>query len=370
MPSLFDPYNLGPIHLANRIVMAPMTRSRARNPALAPDADTARYYAQRAGAGLIVTEGAPISVEGRGWAFTPGIHTPEQIAGWRSVADAVHAKNGVIFAQIWHVGRANHVSLQPNRQAPVSSVDSQAQGAVSFSYDEAGNPAFLPQSKARALETYEIQRVTDDFVRAAQNARIAGLDGVELHAANGYLFEQFINGALNNREDRYGGASIENRLRFTLETVDAVTAAIGGERTGIRLSPFGRYNDMHPFEGEDETWLALAAELSKRPLAYVHLSDQQTLGAQAIPDGFIDKFRRAYSGTLMVAGGYTGKSGQAVLDAGRADLIAIGRPFISNPDLVERLRNGWPLTEPDRATFYHGGHHGYIDYPAWEPVTA
>jgi 2,4-dienoyl-CoA reductase-like NADH-dependent reductase (Old Yellow Enzyme family) len=210
--------------------------------------------------------------------------------------------------------------------------------------------------------------VSDDFVQAARNARAAGLDGVELHAANGYLFEQFINGTLNSRDDRYGGPSIENRLRFTLETVDAVASAIGRERTGIRLSPFGRYNDMPPFNGELETSLTLAAELTKRDLAYVHISDQATLGAQAIPGGIIDKFRRAYSGTLILAGGYLLDSGQAALDAGLADLIAIGRPFISNPDLVERLRNGWPLVVPDRSTFYHGGRKGYIDYPPFKAV--
>jgi N-ethylmaleimide reductase len=363
MHSLFDPYDLGPIRLANRIVMAPMTRSRARNAALAPDADTALYYAQRASAGLIVTEGAPITVQGRGWAFTPGIHTAEQIAGWRGVTDAVHAKGGVIFAQIWHVGRANHVSLQENGQMPVSSVDTQAKGVVSFSFDEAGNPAFLPQSEARALKSDEIAAVTDDFVQAAISSRIANMDGVELHAANGYLFEQFINGALNTRRDRYGGNSVENRLRFTLETVDAVTAKIGNGRTGVRLSPFGRYNDMHPFKGEGETWLTLAGELSRRGLAYVHISDQATLGEQAIPEGFVDKFRRAYTGTLILAGGFTGESAQAALDAGRADLIAFGRPFISNPDLVERLRNGWPLAPADRGTFYQGGRNGYVNYP-------
>jgi 2,4-dienoyl-CoA reductase-like NADH-dependent reductase (Old Yellow Enzyme family) len=366
MPSLFDPYDLGPIRLANRIVMAPMTRSRVRNAALAPDSNVALYYAQRAGAGLIVTEGVPISVEGRGWAFTPGIYTPEQIAGWRGVTDAVHAKGGVIFAQIWHNGRASHVSHQKDRRAPVSSVDTQAHGVVSFAFDDSGEPAFLPQSKPRALKIDEISRLTNDFVQAARNAMAAGFDGIELHAANGYVFEQFINGALNTRDDRYGGAPVENRLRFTLETVDAVTAAIGGERTGIRLSPFGRYNDMHPFEGEAETWLTLAAELSNRALAYVHISDQTTLGERGIAEAFLDQFRQTYSGTLIVAGGYVGANGQAALDAGRADQIAIGRPFISNPDLVERLRNGWPLTEPDRATFYQGGDRGYIDYPTCE----
>jgi N-ethylmaleimide reductase len=368
MSSLFDPYHLGPIQLRNRAVMAPMTRSRVRNAALAPDADVALYYAQRAGAGLIVTEGVPVSLQGYGWAFTPGLFTAEQIAGWRGVADAVHSENGVIFAQLWHVGRASHVSLQEGGQAPVSSVDTQGHGVVSFAYDEAGNPDFLPQSKPRPLHLNEIARVSDDFVQAARNARAAGLDGVELHAANGYLFEQFINGTLNSRDDRYGGPSIENRLRFTLETVDAVAAAIGRERTGIRLSPFGRYNDMPPFNGELETSLTLAAELTKRDLAYVHISDQATLGAQAIPGGIIDKFRRAYSGTLILAGGYLLDSGQAALDAGLADLIAIGRPFISNPDLVERLRNGWPLVVPDRSTFYHGGRKGYIDYPPFKAV--
>src|SRR5262245_27906289 len=267
MPSLFDPYDLGPIRLTNRIVMAPMTRSRARNAAIAPDADTALYYSQRAGAGLIVSEGVPVSVEGRGWAFAPGIYSPEQIDGWRRVTDAVHANRGVIFAQVWHNGRASHVSHQENCQAPVSSVGTQARGVVSFAFDAEGNAAFLPQSKPRALRVDEVSRVTGDFVQAARNAIAANFDGVELHGANGYIFEQFINGALNTRNDSYGGPSIENRLRFTLETVDAVVAAIGGERTGIRLSPFGRYNDMDPFEDEIETWLTLAAELSSRKLA-------------------------------------------------------------------------------------------------------
>jgi 2,4-dienoyl-CoA reductase-like NADH-dependent reductase (Old Yellow Enzyme family) len=363
MPSLFDPYDLGPIRLRNRIVMAPMTRSRARNPAIAPDADTALYYAQRAGAGLIITEGVNISVEGRGWAFAPGIYSPEQIAAWRRVTDAVHARGGRIFAQIWHNGRASHVSHQENCQPPVSSVDTQARGVISFAFGAEGKPAFLPQSKPRALRLDEIPRVIGDFVQAARNAIAANFDGIELHGANGYIFEQFINGALNTRNDRYGGPSIENRLRFASETVGAVVAAIGGERTGIRLSPFGRYNDMHPFDDEAETWLTLATELSSRKLAYVHISDQTTLGEESIPDDFLKKFRHAYTGTLILAGGYLRANGQAALDADLADLIAIGRPFISNPDLIERLRNNWPLNEPDRATFYTAGSQGYVDYP-------
>jgi N-ethylmaleimide reductase len=369
MPSLFEPYALGPIHLANRIVMAPMTRSRARNPMLAPDSDTALYYAQRASAGLIVTEGALISAEGRGWAFAPGMHTPEQIAGWRAVTAAVHAKGGKIFAQIWHVGRASHLSLQADGKPPVSSVATQTEGAVSYGFDASGRLAYLPQSKPRALRIDEIPERTADFVQAARNAIGAGFDGVELHGANGYLFEQFINGALNNRNDAYGG-SIRNRLRFTLETVDAVVTAIGKARTGIRLSPYGRYNDMRSFSDEAETWLSLASQLAKRDLAYVHISDQTTLAGTGIPPGFLKEFRQTYTGTLIVAGGYLRDTGQAVLDAGDADLIAIGRPFISNPDLVERLRDGRSLTEPDRATFYDGGPHGYVDYPTSPSRTA
>src|SRR5262245_10624498 len=263
MPSLFDPYDLGPIRLSNRVVMAPMERSRARNAAMAADANTALYFAQRAGAGLIITGSASISIEGHGWGFAPAIFTPEQVDAWRRVTEAVHANGGIIFAQLRHAGRATHTSIVGG-QPPVSSVERQSRNTITFAIDADGDPAMLPQSKPRALRTGEIPRVTLEFVQAARNAIAAGFDGVEIHAANGYLFDQFINGALNTRDDRYGGPALENRLRFTLETVDAVIAAIGSERIGIRLSPFGRYNDMPPFEGEAETYLTLAAELSRR----------------------------------------------------------------------------------------------------------
>ena len=330
MTSLFEPYALGTILLKNRIVMAPMTRSRVRNEALAPDADTALYYAQRAGAGLIVTEGLAISEAARGWAFVAGIHTPEQIVAWKPVTAAAHAKDGKIFAQLWHVGRASHVSLQRDRQPPLGVSDVQS-GAVSFSFDEDGNLAFQQQSKPRILTLGEIPQIMDEFVRAARNAIAAGFDGVEIHAANGYLFEQFISGWLNTRTDRYGGASIENCSRFTLETVDAVTAAIGNRRVGIRVSPFGRYNDMHAFSDEAETWLAAAHELSARKLAYLHMSDQTTMGQETIPSSFMEEFRQAYDGTLILAGGFQMDNGQAAIDQGLANLIAIGRPFIANP---------------------------------------
>lgn len=362
MSSIFDPFQLGPVSLKNRIVMAPMTRSRAMSHD--PDDDTVLYYAQRAGAGLVVTEGTPISQEARGYAYTPGIHSPAQVAGWRRVTDAVHAKGGKIFSQLWHVGRQSHVTLQPSGGAPVSSADVAADVAV-WGFDASGVACYLPASKPRPLGTDEIARVVSDIVAAARNAMEAGFDGIEIHAANGYLFEQFINGALNTRTDRYGG-SIENRLRFVLEALDAITEAIGGSRTGIRVAPFGRFGDMHPFADEEDTWLALADAFSVRQLAYVHLSDQETLGAEAIPAGFVDRFRKRYHGRLVLAGGFEKDTAQAALDAGRADLIAIGRPFIANPDLVERYRNGWPVAVPDRSLFYTGGKRGYVDYPAYK----
>ena len=368
MPSLFKPYAMGPIRLANRIVMAPMERSRARNPGMAPDANTAVYYAQRASAGLIITGSISISIEGHGWGFAPAIFTPEQVNAWRRVTAAVHAKGGVIFAQLRHAGRATHTSLVGG-QPPVSSTDAQAQNTITFAIDTEGKPAMLPQSKPRALRTDELPRITSEFVQAARNAMAAGFDGVEIHAANGYLFDQFINGTLNTRDDRYGGRSIQNRLRFTLDTLDEVTAAIGSERTGIRLSPFGRYNDIPPFEDEAETYLTLARELSRRKLAYLHMSDQTKWVEDAsIPEGFLEELRRAYEGTLILAGGYLRENGQAALDAGHADLIAIGKPFLANPDLVDRLCNHWPLNEPDRATFYSAGPKGYTDYPHYQPI--
>lgn len=368
MSKIFEPFQLGPIRLRNRIVMAPMTRSRAVSHD--PDDDTVLYYAQRAGAGLIITEGTPISEEGRGYAYTPGIYSRAQVAGWRRVTDAVHARGGTIFSQLWHVGRQSHVSLQPDGGAPVSSADVAAKVSV-WGFDAAGVACYLPASQPRALGTDEMARVVADIVAAARNAMEAGFDGIEIHAANGYLFEQFINGALNTRIDRYGG-SIENRLRFVLEALDAITDAIGEMRTGIRVAPFGRFGDMHPYPDEEETWLAVADAFSERRLAYVHLSDQETLGAEAIPAGFVDKFRARYDGRLVLAGGFEKDSAEATLDAGRADLIAIGRPFIANPDLVERYRNGWPVAIPDRALFYTGGRRGYVDYPAYEsaPVSS
>ncbi|MFM0616310.1 alkene reductase [Paraburkholderia nemoris] len=365
MSELFTPYDLSGLALPNRLVMAPMTRSRAASGV--PDDDTALYYQQRASAGLIISEGIPISREGVGFLFNPGLYTDEQQAAWSKVTAAVHEKGGRIFAQLWHVGRLSHASLQENNGAPVSAVPRRAENSSAYAWVEEGSPGQVPASEPRALTASEIKRVTADFVRAAQRAIAAGFDGVELHGANGYLFEQFINGELNTRQDMYGG-SIQNRLRFLLETLDALAEEVGANRVGARLSPFGRLYDMRPYPDEAETWVTAASELDARRLAYVHLSDQLTIGAESMPDGFASRFCSAYKGTLIVAGGFDKTGADAALRKGGVDLVGFGRPFIANPDLVERLQNGWPLTEADRATFYglHGSR-GYTDYPRYAP---
>jgi N-ethylmaleimide reductase len=367
MTKLFKPYDLAGLPLRNRIVMAPMTRARAANNT--PDAATALYYRQRASAGLIITEGAPISEEGRGYLFTPGIYNSEQVTGWRRVTDEVHEVGGKIFIQLWHVGRVSHTSLQPQSNKPVSSSVIRATTSHAFAYNEKGEPGNVPTSEPQALSLLQIKRVTADFVRAARLAMDAKFDGVEIHGANGYLFEQFINSSANDRTDEYGG-SIDNRLRFLLETVDAMTSAIGGKHVGVRISPFGRLSDMTSFPDEAETWLALAQEFSERTLAYVHLSDQLTLGATRIPAGFPQTFRQNFTGTLMAAGGFNKETGEAALQSGELDLVAIGRPFIANPDLVERFKNDWPLTADDKASYYGLTERGYTDFQPYAKVMA
>lgn len=364
MERLFTPCKAGDAELVNRVVMAPMTRSRATVGDTA-DALTAKYYQQRATAGLIITEGSQISVQGQGYLFTPGIYNDAQVQGWQQVTQAVHEAGGKIYIQLWHVGRISHHSLQRDGQSPVSSVAVKANNSTCYARNENGQPGPVPVSEPRALSVAEIHAIVQDYVQAAKNAIDAGFDGVEIHAANGYLLEQFINGGLNTRQDEYGGPDPEHRLRFVLEVTDAISAAIGAGKTGVRLAPFGRLFDMHPFEGEEETWLLLAEKLSKRSLSYVHLSDQQTLGEQAIPAGFTDTFRAAYDGTLIIAGGFDKQRAEAYLQQGKADLIGFGRPYIANPDLAERLANDWPLNDVNRETMYGGDEQGYTDYPFW-----
>jgi 2,4-dienoyl-CoA reductase-like NADH-dependent reductase (Old Yellow Enzyme family) len=361
MKSLFAPYDLAGLHLPNRVVMAPMTRARATD--TIPPESMATYYAQRAGTGLIITEGAQVSAQGRGYVATPGIHTPAQVAGWKRTTDAVHRAGGRIFIQLWHVGRVSHTSLQDHQQAPVSPVAVAAADTTVWGYGDDGQPAPWPASAPTALDIAGIQGIVADFRQAARNAMAAGFDGVEIHAGNGYLFEQFINAGLNSREDRYGGTPVANRLRLLLETVDAVADAVGSARVGVRITPFAHLNDLHAFAGEQATWLALAHALSQRDLAYVHASDQ---GEPA----FQRAFRDAYRGTLIVAGGFTAETAQRALEEGLTDLAVFGRPFIANPDLVERMRHGWPLAQAGREAYYGAGTHGYTDYPPYRPSGA
>lgn len=365
MTSLFSPYQMADTPLANRIVMAPMTRSR--NPDCIANALTAQYYAQRASAGLIVTEGTPVTPSGQGYVGVPGIWSQAQVAGWKLVTDQVHAAGGCIFAQIWHVGRMSHSSLQPDGGAPVSASAvpvADSPYSMSFITLPDGSTARAAPTPPRALETQEVEQLVQAFADGAANAIAAGFDGIEIHAANGYLFEQFLNPNVNQRTDKYGG-SRENRARFTLEVVDAIVARIGAGKVGIRLAPNGFVFDMRAYEDNEQTYLYLARELDARGIAYLHLSDNGTADGQphAIDDALLAKFRAAFRPTLILAGKMTGERAQQLVDAGLIDLPAFGQPFISNPDLVTRLRDGIALAEPDRDTYYGGDEHGYTDYP-------
>jgi 2,4-dienoyl-CoA reductase-like NADH-dependent reductase (Old Yellow Enzyme family) len=281
------------------------------------------------------------------------------------VTKAVHDAGGRIFAQIWHVGRVSHQSLQPDEDAPEGPTSEQPEDATCFAYDENGNPGNVATSRPRALDVDGIARVREAFVQAAVHAREARMDGVEIHGANGYLFDEFLNSVVNSRSDTYGG-SVENRCCFLLETVDAVADAIGAERTGVRISPNGRFNAMPEDPEMEATFLHLAAELNRRGIAYLHINDQATFGMPAIPEGLIPKLRAVFRGPIILCGGYDAPRAQAAIDEGLADLVAFGVPYLANPDLPARLENGWPLNEADRDTFYGGGEKGYTDYPAYQ----
>lgn len=372
MTDLFAGFDLAGLPLNNRFVMAPMTRSRA--PDDIANEQVALYYTQRATAGLIVTEGTPISREGQGYLFNPGIFSPEQIAGWRLTTQSVHAVGGRIFAQLWHVGRVSHISIQRDGASPVSATSRVARGATAFGYDEHGKPGFVQASAPRPLQTDEVARVVADFAQAAANAIAAGFDGVEIHGANGYLFEQFTNPLVNDRTDGYSAATIGNRLRFTLEVVDAVCARIGSHRVGIRISPYGQLFDMPHYNDMDELYTAMAAELAGRTIAYVHVMDQGgfVMGDSKVAS-FADRFHRLLlelrrtlgTTALILAGGMTLERAQHLVDEGIIDLAGFGQAYIANPDLVARLAHGLSLAAPKRETFYGGGAEGYIDYPAY-----
>jgi N-ethylmaleimide reductase len=356
---LFSPFTLGDLHLPNRVVMAPMTRSRAGIGA-APTALNATSYAQRASAGLIIAEGSQICAEGQGYLRTPGIYTPAQTEGWRAVTQAVHARGGRIFLQLWHVGRASHPD---NRETGTRAVAPSAIAAPVQIYTAAGlQPAPVPH----ALSSTDIAQVIAAYAQAARHAVSAGFDGVEIHGANGYLVDQFLQSSSNHRDDFWGG-SVNNRCRFLWEVTSACAAAIGNQRVGVRLSPFGVFNGVE--DGDPEALFAAAISgLDRIAPAYLHAirpevnGDRTTKQTAAHPD--IAAFcRRLFKGTLMLAGGFDAPAGEQALLRGDADLIAFGRPFIANPDLVARIQTGAAWAPAERATFYTEGAAGYIDYP-------
>jgi N-ethylmaleimide reductase len=365
MKSLFDPIQVGALHLPNRIVMAPLTRNRA--PGALPTLLMAQYYAQRASAGLLITEGTAITHQGQGYADVPGLYAPEQVEGWKRVTDAVHAQGGRIFVQLWHVGRVSHVQLQPGGGKPVAPSATPARTKTYLIAD--GTGAFVPTSEPRALEAHELPGIVQDFRLAARNALgSAGFDGVEVHGANGYLLDQFLKTGANHRRDDYGG-SIENRARLLLEVMRALVAEVGGGRVGLRLSPVTPANDIVDVDPQ-ALFDYVVRQLAPLGLAYLHLIEGATGGAREVEGRPFDyeALRRAWreagaKGAWMVNNGYGKPLAEEALDEG-ADLVAFGRAFIANPDLVERLRANAPLNEPDRTTFYGGGAKGYTDYPA------
>ena len=354
---LFLPVRLQQYRLANRIVMAPLTRTRAGTNGAACLL-MAEYYAQRASAGLIIAEGTNVSPQGRGYAFTPGLYTIAQVERWQSVTRAVHAKGGRIFVQLWHVGRISHPSLQPGGALPVAP---SAIRPVGMSYTEAG---FQPCVTPRALDTIEIPEIVEQYRHAGLNALGAGFDGVEIHAANGYLIEQFLRDSTNKRTDAYGG-SRENRVRFLLEVVEAVAEVCGGERVGIRLSPLSTVNDIGPDSDPETIYCHVVERLNEFGLAYLHIIEGATQGSREVPGGFdLQLLRRLFKGPYIANNGYDLELALEARHRNLADLIAFGRLYIANPDLVERLRTGARLNVPDPTTFFGGGMKGYIDYPA------
>ncbi|POR12861.1 alkene reductase [Diaphorobacter sp. LR2014-1] len=374
MPTLFDPIQAGDLHLANRIAMAPLTRNRS--PRAVPRDITATYYAQRASAGLLITEGTAITHQGQGYSDVPGLYGTEQLDGWKRVTQAVHARGGKIVTQLWHVGRVSHTALQPEGGAPVAPSAVRAQSQTYLVDAASGQGQFVPTSEPRALAAEELPDIVHAFAAAARNAvQTAGFDGVEIHGANGYLLDQFLKDGANQRKDDYGGG-IANRVRLMVEVTRAVVDAIGGGRVGIRLSPVTPANDIRDSDPQP-LFEHLARELAPLGLAFIHVIEGATGGPREVEGRPFDyaAFKNAYRsaggrGAWMVNNGYDRDMAQEALASGRADIVAFGRAFISNPDLVERLRRGAPLNAWDQTTFYGGGEHGYIDYPALEQAPA
>ncbi|MFM0592452.1 alkene reductase [Paraburkholderia dilworthii] len=366
-PHLFRPLKLGRFSLDHRVAMAPLTRSRAGQPGNVPTSMNVEYYRQRAGAALIITEATQISQQGQGYAWTPGIYTPEQVDAWRAVSGAVHAEGGRMFLQLWHVGRVSHPVFQPDGGLPVAPSAMPVPGKT-FIVDDEGNGVWGDIPVSQALSVAGIREIVDDYRRAARNAMSAGMDGVEIHAGNGYLLDQFINSASNHRDDEYGG-SIENRARLLLDVVEAVCDEVGAQNVAVRLTPMGRFMGMGD-DTPEATFGYIVRRLDALNLAYLHLVEPSMVGTvkdnDVDPrwDAIIKQLRSEFRGVLMLAGGYDAATAEAALVSGRADIIAFGRPFIANPDLPVRLRDELPLNVADSSTFFGGGEVGYIDYPA------
>ncbi len=365
MTTLFDTLPLGPLMLKNRIIMAPLTRMRSQQPGNIPWSLNAKYYGQRASAGLIISEATQISQQGQGYPGTPGIHSPEQVEGWRGVTHTVHEAGGHMFLQLWHVGRISHPSFH-NGEKPVAPSAIAPKNSETFTADWKPTPILEP----RALETSEIPGIITDYEKAAQNAQAAGFDGVELHGANGYLVDQFLQDGSNKRTDRYGG-TVENRVRFLLEVIDALISVWGKERVGIRLSPYGTFNDM--CDHDPVGLFSYVVEcLNEREIAYIHMIEPRATnagGSDKIDESMPSTahlFRHLFKGVFLSAGGYTPNSAAKAVGTHAVDAVVFGRLFISNPDLPERIKVGATLNPYNRATFYGGRERGYTDYPFME----
>ena len=362
MSHLFEKVTFGSIVLANRIVMAPLTRMRSSQPGNIPNTLMATYYAQRASAGLIISEASQVSQQGQGYPGTPGCYSPEQAEGWKLITNAVHQAGGKIVLQLWHVGRISHTSHQPGGALPVAPSAIKPEGGT---FSAQWQPVAF--ETPRALETSEIPGLIEDFRKAAINAKDAGFDGVEVHGANGYLLDQFLQDGSNQRTDQYGG-SIENRARLLLQVIDAVSSVWGSDRVGVRLSPYGTFNDMRDSDPV-ALFTYVLGQLSQRKIAYAHVIEPRSSGAgggdsvvENVPDT-AELFRSAFKGALLTAGGYNADNAKEVIAAGLADGVAFGRFFISNPDLPRKIQDGIPFTKYDRSTFYGGAEKGYTDYP-------
>ncbi|WP_423840933.1 alkene reductase [Vibrio mytili] len=361
MSQLFEPVSLKGLSLQNRVVMAPMTRARTSQPGNIPNEMMATYYKQRASAGLIITEATQISDDSQGYSFTPGVYTDQQVEGWKTVTQAVKSHGAAMFCQLWHVGRVSHPTFQkgglPIAPSPLAPVETQVWIA-----DEQGNGNMVDCVEPREMTQQDIDRVVSDFANAAKRAIDAGFDGVEIHGGNGYLIDQFLRTNSNHRTDSYGG-SRENRIRFLIQVVDAVIATVGAHRVGVRLAPFITFKDM---DCPDivPTILEASRQLQTRDIAYLHLSEADWADAPTIPEAFRVELRKRFSNTIIVAGRYDQERAQEVIAKGYADLVAFGRPFVANPDLVSRLRHRHPLAELDGSTLFGGNERGYTDYPS------